>query len=241
MDHFLVDRRANRRRVPVVALERRRRARPRESASPPAHPGRPSSRRAPRAPPVRSALRRPDGPASRIRSSSAADRQTITLALPCGSRLRCQPLQSPPPDPPPPVGRLRAVDRPERRPHPVVLDQRLRLRGGTPSAARARPTALSSRRCTSRPPHFRQAAPCASTGAFGAAVLADHPARRSRRTSSASGTTISSTISGSRPSMMPSSADACATVRGKPSSTNPPRASAPLEPLPARSRSSRRR
>ena len=46
-----------------------------------------------------------------------------------------------------------------------------------------------------------------------------------RRTSSASGTTISTTISGSRSFTISSSAAAWATVRGNPSSTNPLRAS----------------
>ena len=53
----------------------------------------------------------------------------------------------------------------------------------------------------------------------------------SRRTSTSSGTTMSSTTSGPRPSTIRSSAVACTTVRGNPSSTNPQRASLAVEPL----------
>ncbi|MNC85171.1 hypothetical protein D3C83_07560 [compost metagenome] len=83
---------------------------------------------------------------------------------------------------------------------------------------------LSSARCTSSPPH---APHCSAAGS----ALAPHftQIRRipSRRTSSCCGTCTSTTISGPllRSRMMASSASAWATVRGKPSSTNPQRAS----------------
>ena len=105
------------------------------------------------------------------------------------------------------VGRLRSVDRPERRPRLVELDQRLRLPHVdlqpladhvvvvVARAAPACPRTLARRTGTRRR---------AGPGVCAAAVATIRIDRR--RSSSASGTAISTMISGSRPVIISSSA-----------------------------------
>ena len=100
VDHLFVDRRANRRRVAVIALERRRRARLRESASPPARRDPPSSRPARRARPARSALRRPAGRRRACARAPPPTGRRSPRAL-RADRAAAAPPRSPPRDPPP--------------------------------------------------------------------------------------------------------------------------------------------
>ena len=107
------------------------------------------------------------------------------------------PRQSPPPDPrATALRRLRAVDRPERRPRRGSTRPAARSAADRPSAARARPPRCRRRAAPAAPPHFGHSAARRRPGR----ALAPHcpQIRRdaSRRTSSSSGTTMSSTISG---------------------------------------------
>ena len=137
------------------------------------------------------------------------------------------------------VGRLQSVDRRKRRPVPC----------STPPAASC---ASANTRCRSgsRSPHCRPHA--AQQHATASRALLRRPAiqarrpgrdrtsRRSRRTRAAASDAAparapappprSATI-GPRPSIIWSSACACATVRGKPSSMNPRRASVLRQPI----------
>ena len=153
MNHLVVDRRANRRGIAVIALERRRRARLRESAPPQSHRDPPSS---PRGPPSRvSAVSTcpPACPAARILSSSAADRQMITARPAHHHALRRDPrprrqrrrhqVRACAPSTARNVGRA-----------PVVVHERLPCCGGRPSTAPAPPTRCRRSAASAEPPHF---------------------------------------------------------------------------------------
>ena len=197
VDHLVVDRRADRRRIPVITLERRRRPR----GENPLLRQRIEVRR-----------RRPGRDVRRQLRQHVAD-QTAGFAHPLQLGGRAADDHGRPLSPSrcraesiavdqirrDAIGRLRAVHRPERRPRLVVLHQRLRLAVvhlqalahdrvvivaalHQPAAARAgmrRAWPLAPCARVRRTPRR----PCASSR---------------RRTSSASGTTMSTTISGSR-------------------------------------------
>ncbi len=118
--------------------------------------------------------------------------------------------------------RLIPVDRPERRPRLVELDERLAYRARRPADARAPPrrcrrAAVPAPRRTWRTPSGPARRSTRTTRKSAAGV--------SRSTSVSSGTSIFTTTMGVPSSSIVSSARACVTVRGNPSSTNPAAAS----------------
>ena len=219
VNHLLVDRRANRRRIPVIALERRRRPCLARSASRPARRDRRCSRPAPPRGQLRQHLAdQPPGRPHRLELGRRPADNHGPLLRPSTRRPR-----PPPSSPPPPLRRLRAVDRAECRPRPVVVHERL-CSAGRPSGVRGpppryrRPAALNRRRISGS----ARSAATSPAGVHLARIAQHHAARRPRRrTSSASGTAMSTTISGFPAVHEAVERLACATVRGKPSRMNP--------------------
>ena len=221
--HLLVDRRAQRRRIPAIALERRLRARRRAPAARPR-----ASRSAVVTPGATTAASSASTSATssfaaRIRSISAGDLQTITAArLPTAAAS------------PTAAVHRRRDRRPAagcRRPAgtsaaPVELDQRLRLARDRPAAARARSSSPSSRRVHQRAAALAARPSSSATGAFAPQRAADPPRRAAAAPATSSGTSMSS--DDQRRRVRPSCRRApspAPTVRGNPSSTNPSRAS----------------
>ena len=223
MNHLFVDRRADRRRIPVIPLERRRRSGPRDpllgqlvelrraharrdlrrqlgqhladQAPGIAHPLELGRRSADdhRPAPAPTARRRPPWPAPRRHHRATARRSPNGTSDAHGSSRGAA------------SSSLRYTAEP-------FAARPLRCRRiAAPSVRRT----SRARRATRSPPRVVAFAPhCAHT-------------RRdaSRLTSSSSGTSMSTTMSGERPFIRPSSACACATVRGNPSRMNPAAAS----------------
>ena len=172
MHHLLVHRRAQRRRIAAVALERRLGARRPAPATPPWRRGRPSSRPAPPSPPAPPAHRRPARwPRASARSPPATCRRSQSRSSRRHRRRdrRCRW----PPSPRRAPGCRRSTgtsDAPRSTRRAAWSD------ADRPSAAPARSPPRRRSASTSAPPHFRQACRV-SDGRVGAALAAD-PARR---------------------------------------------------------------
>ena len=205
--HLLVDRRANRRRVAVIPLERRLAP---AVAQPPLRPAASSS--AVVTPGATIAVSSVEHARHQLVDSRAAarappaDRQTIIATAPlhaataAGDRRRL--VDRARPDPSRTwSGACAPLTDAERRPRAVVLDQRLRVALVDLQPLAAPPLVVVGRAAPAcrRTLRARRHRPSTST----ASALAPHVSQirrvASRRTSSASGTTMSTTISGPRP------------------------------------------
>ncbi len=236
--HLLVHRRAQRRRIAAIALERRLGARRPAPASPPPRRGPPSSRLAPTIAASSASTSATSAFAARIRSISAGDLQTITVR-PRVLRRRSprQAPHRPPPSPRPAAGCRRSTGTSAA---PSSTRRAASSAAGTPSAAPARSRRHRPTRVTSAAAALAARRPSSPARAFEPHLL---QIRRvaSRRTSTSSGTTMSSTTSGPRrpPSdRAPSPARPSAESRRARTRT---RASVAVQPILARCRSSRRR
>ena len=187
MHDFLVHRRAQRRRIPAIPLERRLRA---ARAHQPLgqlvevqrrHTRR--HRRLERAP----ARRPPTGwPSASARSRRPTGRQSPRPHDRGHGRRDVGRHR---------LERLVAVDRPKRRPAPVELHNRLRLPRVDPQPLLHDPSGRRRIRCTSGPPHEPHAV---SPTTAGVPHLAQIRRERNRSTSVSSGTSMSTTTSGCR-------------------------------------------
>ena len=171
--HLLVDRRAQRRRIAAVALERRLGAARRAPAARPPRRAPPSSRPAPpspRAPPARRPRARSPRASSRSRAATCRRSQPHAPGRRRLGNRRVDRRRSP-------RRRLVAVDRPERRPRRVVTRRAACVcRWYTFSRSRTI-SSPSSTRVTSAPPHFSHAV-VQSHRRVRAAAAADPPRRQ---------------------------------------------------------------